>query len=275
MDFNCGVCKKPTRICYLKCQLCCACSMFFRRRLKSKNFSTVCQREPKCSDTNNSQLCSRCRYSRCLAVGASLKRSNQLESKHDDFNSHQTTLHLSLPPWTNLGELINAYDVFLHEQRMIHCSMHPEILDLEFGKVILIERRIQISKIEANSLLHMLKLYERCPIFAKLSAPLKIQTAAKICLQFAYANRAYLTSVYFPDEKSLSMVVTNGYYMDVWKTFCPTKLHVEGTVKTGCEENYIKIMSYYFRRRFLNFREYKKLGLQKRDTAMFTFFGHV
>ncbi|KAI6190408.1 hypothetical protein M3Y97_00114500 [Aphelenchoides bicaudatus] len=200
--FKCLVCSEKTRFFHLEAQICRSCANFVRR-VFNEDTEYQCERDGTCSISMSRTSCRSCRFQQTLKAGVcldALRKSNE-----PNVRSKPKSKQI-------LEELVNAYENFMTAQRSLHLALSPEI-GLDDKKLILAQKK-QIVDVERKTLPIIVCFFnEHFGPFKNLKQDQKIKVISDTLGDFGILHRAYLTSLFFPDEDDSRVCFTNAYYM--------------------------------------------------------------
>ncbi|CAD5225298.1 unnamed protein product [Bursaphelenchus xylophilus] len=196
---------------------CRACSAFFRRSVAEERIYK-CLHDKKCeisSDIRNS--CRSCRFTKCLAVGMKVEKVQHPRDRNRTFirASPPPKFSPSVPaPAPKILERIReGYRKYVIAHRAVFASMYPELIftDQNSLVVIPIDEKLKLDMATLPSV-YMMFRDSFCP-YAILDKNIKFDIIMTFMQRFLQLERAYLTSIFFPDKDD-AIAFSHSDYMD-------------------------------------------------------------
>ncbi|CAD5218238.1 unnamed protein product [Bursaphelenchus okinawaensis] len=203
---RCKVCDSTANGVHFGILACRACSAFFRRSV-AEDRRYKCLHDKKCdisSDIRNS--CRSCRFAKCLAVGMKTYKVQ----KPRDKNRQTATLTPSPTSQTPdepqeqkvIERLQDGYKQYTIAFGAVFASVYPELIFTDHKDMVMLtmDERLKIDMATLPSIYMMLRDYF-LP-YVEIDKSVKFDFIMVFMQRFVQFERAYLTSIYFPNDNN-------------------------------------------------------------------------
>ncbi|CAD5218242.1 unnamed protein product [Bursaphelenchus okinawaensis] len=223
--FSCKVCGAPSHGELFGVIVCRACGAFFRRTVAEHKVYKCNHPKRHSIDTKARNFCRKCRYDKCLAVGMQAEKVQLIRDKNRNTitttptkRAHRSLTQTSLPPTPNeissvLGKLMDGYEFYKNARNSVFAGWFPEYTFSDQTAMIEIPiyEKLTLDKALIPNLYLMHKNYfcSRYP----LDPSVKKEVVRGFLEKFVNFEKAYLTSIHFPDKNDKRIANSNSHYI--------------------------------------------------------------
>uniref|UniRef100_A0A1I7SI69 Nuclear receptor domain-containing protein n=1 Tax=Bursaphelenchus xylophilus TaxID=6326 RepID=A0A1I7SI69_BURXY len=190
---------------------------FFRRTVAEKK-KYRCNHEKRREITSEIRnFCRKCRFDKCLKAGM---RAEKVQLTRDKTRNIISSIATSKKIWPSppepriLDRLMEGYKLYTNAHKSIFAAMYPELTFADAAPMVEIPifEKLQLDKAIMPNIYIVLRDFFS-PYAAKMASADKKDVSKIFIRRFIQMDRAYLTSVYFPEDADDRIANSHNHFM--------------------------------------------------------------